>query len=913
MGSTIQCASKLVPTCTPGTRIGQEDWGIAIPEVANCYKWLEGTRHIIIAMFDEGPFYGDPCNSTDLNQIRNAVDILAKTDVVVIPVIGTTWGGTQDTSCIDYCANLIATRTNGIVFYTQTYRNDEDFRESICSILRSSFFFIPDLGKYLICKNECIRIGGSITGGRPPYNYYWTPPDGLDNPFSLNPVACPPRIPMRYTFEIWDANSCYGSGQVLIDTFNKQISLKTENISKICPNQCVKLNAIPLSGYPPYKYTWTPSKYLDDPFSENPLCCPMEKTVTYSVKVEDSLGCYGLGNIQVIIDTYAIGIDNSDTFLCKNDCIDLIPRIKGGTPPYSFMWEPLNIFQNPFKEIQRICPDYDIKVTLNISDSYECKGKKTFMILSKEIPEVKIISPKTQGCYGSYVNLKAEVISGNPPYKYKWLLQNQFEPSDTSQEITIHLENSEWVKLEVIDSIGCKKIDSIFIPVHKLYPVKIKGDSIKCVNTPVKFTSNPSDCNDYYYWLIEDSLIIENTFSINHTFEKPGIYNIIFVDSCFDSCITKDSFRIRITEINDFDVQFLEWNLCKKEVCFDIFSETITGKPLIKYDIEGNGNWDVSTIDYIKRFCFFDYPPGESSKVIVRIEDEAKCVAVDTESFYLPTYCCSDYEYPPGNNFPACLIVPVSQENLCKGSTKFYHYLKPNQNINDTINDYLRKKAKSAFMDIEKYNYIYPLFKSNEDHPELHHIKGFDKDKNLIEDFTGMIEVRIYYDNYKGDIPPEIFRMFKLDETKNTWKLIDSSGVNINEKYVWAKVGKLGDIFTIMGIELPDWLCKNFSVYPNPFSPKNEDLNIYYVLSENARAKVEIYTISGGKVFEKSLKYPEEGGIGTNQGKENIIKWDGKNLNGRFVSNGIYIILVEIQGENSGKICNLENIVAVSR
>ncbi len=68
------------------------------------------------------------------------------------------------------------------------------------------------------------------------------------------------------------------------------------------------------------------------------------------------------------------------------------------------------------------------------------------------------------------------------------------------------------------------------------------------------------------------------------------------------------------------------------------------------------------------------------------------------------------------------------------------------------------------------------------------------------------------------------------------------------------------------------------SVYPSPFP---RETHFYYTLSQDARdVKLEIYTVSGRKIFDAGL--PTAAGY-------NEYRWDGRDVAGDRIANGTYL------------------------
>lgn len=82
--------------------------------------------------------------------------------------------------------------------------------------------------------------------------------------------------------------------------------------------------------------------------------------------------------------------------------------------------------------------------------------------------------------------------------------------------------------------------------------------------------------------------------------------------------------------------------------------------------------------------------------------------------------------------------------------------------------------------------------------------------------------------------------------------------------------------------------------YPNPFRAGRESTRIAYFLNTPASVSIRIFTIGGELVYERRLAVGEPL---TGAGPQEVL-WDGRNMAGRVVRNGLYVCRVEA-GPNS--------------
>ena len=83
---------------------------------------------------------------------------------------------------------------------------------------------------------------------------------------------------------------------------------------------------------------------------------------------------------------------------------------------------------------------------------------------------------------------------------------------------------------------------------------------------------------------------------------------------------------------------------------------------------------------------------------------------------------------------------------------------------------------------------------------------------------------------------------------------------------------------------------------PNPFNPYKTQTVFQYILTQPASVDVEIYSLSGRRVFRTSITYGAAGGT---TGLNSAIQWDGRDESGQWVSNGVYIALFKFTSQDT--------------
>ncbi|MBL7958724.1 T9SS type A sorting domain-containing protein, partial [bacterium] len=85
--------------------------------------------------------------------------------------------------------------------------------------------------------------------------------------------------------------------------------------------------------------------------------------------------------------------------------------------------------------------------------------------------------------------------------------------------------------------------------------------------------------------------------------------------------------------------------------------------------------------------------------------------------------------------------------------------------------------------------------------------------------------------------------------------------------------------------------AQKFGNYPNPFGSSSKPLTKFrFIATSSGDAQIEIYTLAGNLVRKLKSNGPVAPSI------ISTIEWDGKNMNGQRVRNGVYIAVLKAPG-----------------
>ncbi|MEJ5286290.1 MAG: hypothetical protein CH6_2503 [Candidatus Kapaibacterium sp.] len=206
-------------------------------------------------------------------------------DTVYVPKETCQW---QTRSFIWYSGNntklTIRFRDLQLKYFGNDFALDEISLKSLCDVQACS-------GEDKeICAGDTVILGDvtnhSAIQGFKPYKFRWFPEEGLDSPFSPNPLAFPQRT-TTYYLEVTDSLGCVAFDSVTVVVHLRPLALITPNKSlPICP--CDSITLVATEGL---KYLWSTG--------DTTSSITVKDEGYYKLRVESPFGCIDTTGIYV--------------------------------------------------------------------------------------------------------------------------------------------------------------------------------------------------------------------------------------------------------------------------------------------------------------------------------------------------------------------------------------------------------------------------------------------------------------------------------------------------------------------------------------------------------------------------------------------------------------------------------------
>ncbi len=305
-----------------------------------------------------------------------------------------------------------------------------------------------------ICRGDSLQLYINAHFGMGTTSYTWSPNYNISSISVRNPIAYPETTTV-YTAIAHDDSGCVDTGFVQINVSNVRMAC-TPDSGHICIGDGIELRVAPFGGTPPYSLAWLPvgSVIPLDSFS---VYATPETTTSYRVIAVDSMGCYGLANITVRVDTpittlyIELSADDSSLILGESTRLRAHAYSAGGTVGYS--WSPSAIFDAPTSPTPWATPTSSGWLYVWVTDYQEyCRYSLLDSIYidvddTSSCPlRISHITPDTHICRGSSVILNVSVHGASGPVDYLWTPSSSLsDPHSANPIATPNHSTFYWV------------------------------------------------------------------------------------------------------------------------------------------------------------------------------------------------------------------------------------------------------------------------------------------------------------------------------------------------------------------------------------------------------------------------------------------------------------------------------------
>ena len=339
-----------------------------------------------------------------------------------------------------------------------------------------------------ICRNQGRRIEVSASGGRRPYRYEWTPLTGLSDGSSATPVANPIQT-TTYTVAVTDANGCRAFTTVTVTVLPCNNSDAGED-EVLCDGGEARLGPASVDTLYGARYSWTPAAGLSSAAAPNPVARPAKST-RYVLSKTNRFDCVTRDTVLVTVHPRPAVDAGKDVALCPGTGTELRPEVSGGTPPYSFRWQPADGLDRADARRTRAVPQRSTTYRLTVTDANGCVAEDSLLLRVPD-PITMQMESRPVTCQGSEIALGGSIRGGISPYEVYWSPATGLSDRTAAQPV-LTAETSARYSVTVTDANGCQFVDTVDLTVHPapIAEVRTEGDAAFCEGQSLRLNAPP--------------------------------------------------------------------------------------------------------------------------------------------------------------------------------------------------------------------------------------------------------------------------------------------------------------------------------------------------------------------------------------------------------------------------------------
>lgn len=301
-------------------------------------------------------------------------------------------GSFSDTSIVDpvytndmpgaYVLSLTVTEANGC----------ETVTSIVVTVLDSLDIVLPE--RILACENSESIFDLEVSGGTPPYTYFWTNTGGsFADPTVQDPLyrSIGPGLYLVHV-EVRDAFGCGGVTGAVIEV-GSDFTLDLGADTFMCANAPFVPVASVSGGNPPYTYSWSATAGVFDDVSAAAPVYTNDVPGNYEIYVElaDSFGCVQLDTLPVTVNEPPFVDAGLNRTICNDEPIVLTPTILAPNTPVTYLWTD-NGAGGGFSDPTVPNPTYSNLIsgmhdlTLTVTDAFGCIGVDSLTVIVNQDP-----------------------------------------------------------------------------------------------------------------------------------------------------------------------------------------------------------------------------------------------------------------------------------------------------------------------------------------------------------------------------------------------------------------------------------------------------------------------------------------------------------------------------------------------
>ena len=413
-----------------------------------------------------------------------------------------------------------------------------------------------------LCPGEGVQLNPAAFEG-PNITYSWSPTEGLDDPFSVNPFASP-NVSTVYTVTIQDSiNMCFGNFSLFVDIQEDNAIILEEDELTTCESTTL----ISASTEEITSFEWSDASDFSNIISSDAeLLVDHQGTATYYLRTIDDRGCSFTDEITVNIGELQIEALDGDEMACLNHPFTFTLVNNDPLDVLTIDWQPANLItagQNGLEATFLADVTGMQIITAEIENQFGCSQLERFeiRIISDESPQSFDITQS--GCEANVFTFSAD----HPNLEfYHWELNDPDNPglSLTGNSITYTYLTPGTYQVALVpdEDLPCvlDRIEqTIFVPENYFetnysFDIGACGDEIE-INLMDESTAFNDDIISVS-WQFDNGETFQGE-QINLTFDNTGIFGFQVTLLTALGCEFTYQGQVELAPTNIIDASFL--------------------------------------------------------------------------------------------------------------------------------------------------------------------------------------------------------------------------------------------------------------------------------------------------------------------------------------------------------------------
>ncbi len=470
-----------------------------------------------------------------------------------------------------------------------------------------------------ICLGDTIQLQASGAD-----SVDWHSGYGLSDSTIADPLAYPDSSVSYEVFLYDSATDCS-----LLDTVNVMVdslpNADAGNDTDICPSDTALLGGTP-TGPTGSDHLWTPSDSLSSDTIADPIATPNDSTA-YQVLVTDSNGCQATDSVKVNVFPRPTADAGPNDSICAGDSVQL-----NGSGGVAYSWSPPDSLSDPTIANPDAFPNDTTDYQLVVTNANGCSDTDEVEVLVNPLPPTDA-GPDLWLCPGD-----STPLDGDGGGTYAWTPAATLDDSTLEDPMAGPNDTTRYI-LNVTDSNGCSKPDTMNLFVNDEVPVDAGSDDTICPGDSITLGGSPtSPGGTTYSWSPGASL---DDTTLGDPKASPDSTTEYIVNVTNDTCTNSDTVTVVVDTLPSVDAG------PDQEVCTGD-SVRLNGSGAVAYDWEPDSSLSDSSIQSPWAF------PSDTTEYTLEVTGANGCTNRDSTIVAV-------------NQYPTATAAPDT--SICRGDT----------------------------------------------------------------------------------------------------------------------------------------------------------------------------------------------------------------------------------------------------